>query len=378
MTTPVRKATLNIACLQLNSQPFHLDDTLQRAHSLLTKWQAQADFKKPDIVVFSEFALTGYNFNSRKEILPYTETSNSGVSFELAKKISLKFGCYTIIGYPEYHKNNNTPNNSNSNSNGNSASINTSNEMTNNLDKDNAILYNSANVVSPKGHSIFNYRKSFLYDTDYLWGCQENPNGFQSLKLEFPSKNISINTSFGICMDLNPYKFTAPFDAFEFAKFNVDNKIDLIICPMSWLHSYSITNFSKPEDINFEEKRILQCLSKENIPHKGIQDENKFQFNLLHSSSSLESVDEYLHMNKPDLNNMNYWVYRLLPVIDSKRDVSVVFANRSGIEDNNTIFAGSSSMVSFGDNVRVWGALGKGVEGVLQKDVPVQGCEIIS
>ena len=36
-------------------------------------------------------------------------------------------------------------------------------------------------------------------------------------------------------MDINPYRFEAPFDAFEFSRFHVDQKSRWILFSMAWL-----------------------------------------------------------------------------------------------------------------------------------------------
>lgn len=38
-------------------------------------------------------------------------------------------------------------------------------------------------------------------------------------------------------MDINPYKFKADFEDFEFANFHLKQKTDIILCSMSWLKS---------------------------------------------------------------------------------------------------------------------------------------------
>ncbi len=38
----------------------------------------------------------------------------------------------------------------------------------------------------------------------------------------------------GVCMDINPYEFTAPFDAFEFSTFHAENKCDVLAFSTNW------------------------------------------------------------------------------------------------------------------------------------------------
>lgn len=411
---------LRVALFQLNPQIGKLDQTIERSWRLVNnlKWkldtQKHTIIKYPQLIVFPEFALTGYSFHSTNDINPYITTTENSKSFKFAQRVSNLFNCYTILGYPEEH---------------------ISNETTN--------WYNSAMVVDPQGELIFNYRKSFLYDTEYEWDCKENPNGFQKFPLTFEKcattldspiadtstpQDITLNASIGICMDLNPYKFEAPFNKFEFASFNLENDIDLIICPMAWLHSQSVTSQDKDQkDINKKHTTIGENLHKEKLPPYGSQD--NFQYDLDNNNNTErvakdnESINsEYTEMDKPDMNNVNYWLLRFLPFlnlsvrkswyrelasIDTFLDAShsyigmsldkwwefanknavVLISNRCGVEDNETIFAGSSGIFKFNgkpermdghyeknldsmnESVELLGNLGKGLEGVLMRDI---------
>ena len=55
---------------------------------------------KIDIVLFTEMALTGYFFDSKEDIEPYTSYCNKGETFEFCSNISKKLKCYTFLGYP--------------------------------------------------------------------------------------------------------------------------------------------------------------------------------------------------------------------------------------------------------------------------------------
>lgn len=406
---------LRIALFQLNPQIGQLEQNIVRTLALVEKLKKKAPNRSPDVVVFPEFALTGYSFRSKDEIMEYTCKMNEGPSFQLAQKVSKTFNCYTVIGYPEKF-----------------------------TDHNNALkLYNSAVVVDPQGNLVFNYRKSFLYDTEENWDCEENPNGFETFPLTFKQKakpigipdakpcDITLKTAIGICMDLSPYKFEAPFNDFEFATFNIDKKTDLILCPMAWLHSTSITKYDgySSEEREIKLKEIKRNLESQGLSMRGSNSDDKFQIDIdnnnttsaEHRNSGLIN-QEYKCLDEPDLSNLNYWILRFLPFLSlgvrkhwfqeglikkyinsdpsykSKsymgaseqkhwefegRNVVLANANRCGVECGNTIFAGSSGIYKFNgkdnitemnmdstnESVELLGNLGKGLEGVIMRDV---------
>lgn len=398
---------LRIAILQLNPQIGQVKQNVSRAWALLDKLkEAVSAEKPPDLVLFPEFALSGYNFHSRDHILKYATSQDDGPSLDMAREVSKLFKCYTVIGYPERLDQGSEP-----------------------------VLYNSAAVTGPDGQLVFNYRKSFLYYTDDNWGCQENPLGFQSFPLHFKKKarnlskdsdeleDVTLRTAIGICMDLSPYKFEAPFYDFEFATYNIDQRNELIICPMAWLHSASVTDDSG-SSTEAKLQAIQEAIKKEGIPSCGSQGD--FQINLNNSdrtprlsSDSTTPSKQYDHLDKPDMSNVNYWILRFLPFLAlkqranwsrsslrsmipgnevrksymgasresqwdfSNRNAVVVLGNRCGIEDANTVYAGSSGIYKFNgklngegtnvdstnESVELLGNLGKGHEGVLLRDV---------
>lgn len=399
---------LRIAIVQLNPQIGQVQSTVGRTWELLEKFKSRISNtqKRPDIVVFPEFALTGYNFHSRDQILPYCCTPNDGPSYELARKVSSTFQCYTVIGYPE-------------------------------RTEDTSKLYNSALVVSPQGEVIFNYRKSFLYETDEEWGCLENPQGFQTFPLTFKdaakdnrgnAQDVTLKTSIGICMDLSPYKFQAPFHDYEFATYNLDQGTELIICPMAWLHSTSaIAGDDNEIELQVSMNNIEQNCKRESISSVGKQ--GNFQIDADGTETPrLARQDEgdrnvYSEFNKPDMSNLNYWLLRFLPFLGLKersewsatalsklivrgrlfrssyigaaldkywafkyKNAVLTIANRCGIEEGKTVFAGSSGIYKFNGqefadhdsldstnySVELRGNLGKGNEGILYREVDFQ------
>jgi len=147
-------------------------------------------------------------------------------------------------------------------------------------------------------------------------------------------------------MDINPYRFEAPWHAYEFANSMLSGKAKLVVLSMAWL-----TRLLPPElDID---------------------------------------------PDRPDMETVAYWLERFYPLVESmpQEDVVVVFANRSGVEGNRVgslhiengeeveegdrvCYAGSSCVMRFqGGNVRMFekranevAVLGKGEEGVLVVD----------
>lgn len=229
-----------------------------------------------DILLLPELALTGYNFKSPRAIEPFLEPTAAGTSTEFARSLSKKYNCFTLIGYPE---------------------------------KEKSITYNAAVFTSPAGDVLHHYRKCHLYETDEVWGCSENPGPkFELFKFvadkeyyhgqKDPHEKLpTITASTGICMDLNPYKFEAPFTAFEMARSCLANGVSLILCPMAWLSITAVGGTNR-------------------------------------------------HPNQPETDTVGYWIQRFSPLVELEHPVAVVTCNRVGQEDN-LLFAGSSAAFTF-------------------------------
>lgn len=175
--------------------------------------------------------------------------------------------------------------------------------------------YNSIVTVSPTGAIINNYRKAFLYYTDETWAA-EGPSGFFSGQLGDLGQ-----VTMGICMDINPYKFAAPWDAFEFANKALHDGSRVICVSMAWLCTLTPAELmEKPGEI--------------------------------------------------DSATMAYWIERFHPLLKDSQDVPirVILANRCGIE-KTVCYAGSSMVLHFSKGeVKLYKALGKCEEGCLIVD----------
>ncbi|KAH6611147.1 nitrilase cyanide hydratase and apolipo n-acyltransferase [Trichoderma cornu-damae] len=280
---------MRIACLQFAPRVADVENNLNKADAVLGQADPGGGLDL-DLLVLPELAFTGYNFKSLAQIFPHLEESSSGISSLWARNTALKHDCTVVVGYPEKV------------------------DPTLNWPTD-PQYYNSAIAVNGDGETIANYRKTHLYYTDETWAL-EGPHGFFGGRL--PGLG---NTAMGICMDLNPYKFEAPWNKFEFGQHVLDSGARLVVVSMAWL-----TN----------------------------EDPQEFL------STPLE----------PDSTTLLYWVSRLEPLIraGSNQEVIVVFANRCGTEGEAT-YAGTSAVVGIqSGEIWVYGILGRGETGLLVVD----------
>lgn len=231
--------------------------------------------------------------------------------------------------------------------------------------------FNSLFIVDPSGDMLLNYQKRFLYYTDEPWALEgENGKGFFSLPVSsalnikepsaaspIPSLSTTsgepchIPTAVGICMDINPYKFTAPYSAYEFATHVLESGSKLVVLSMAW----------------------LTLLTSEELSNES---------------------------QTPDTDTFRYWIKRFWPLIvrddwDGK-EIIIVCANRVGEEEgmegkDTARYAGTSCVMAirktgggdkaggdedrkkyFDAEVVVWERLGRAEEGVcfVDTDLP--------
>lgn len=354
---------MRIATLQFAPKLGDVDGNIQKANDLLQHGKVLSlDGKKklavgveigllrPELLVLPEMALTGtyargqvlleiissftylpkqltvltylpgYNFPSLDAVKPYLEPAGAGPSATWARDTAKRLHCKVCVGYPE---------------------IEISADGT-----EPAKYYNSLIVIDEHGKVLHNYRKSFLYYTDETWASEGSAErGFHELlfrdadpstrtpdlvgdirrgadaeasALDASEKATGdekrVATSFGICMDINPYKFQAPWTKWEFANRVLDSQSQLVVLSMAWL-----THLSR-EELN-----------------------------------ALEG--------KPEMDTFNYWLQRFWPLVekrmqhdggdpDSRKQVVIVFSNRAGEEpatddDKPPVqYAGTSAVVA--------------------------------
>ncbi|KAK2594906.1 hypothetical protein QQS21_007354 [Conoideocrella luteorostrata] len=277
---------MRIACLQFAPQVGDVDNNLNRADAILSR----ADPEALDLLVLPELAFSGYNFKSLRQISQFLEPSGSGISSLWSRTTALKYDCTVVAGYPER--------------------VDPALKWPTNPE-----YYNAAIVVNGEGETVANYRKSHLYYTDETWAL-EGPAGFFYGNLEGLGR-----TAMGICMDLNPHRFEAPWEDFEFAHHVLDCGARLVVLSMAWITNDDPRQFSR-------------------MPQE------------------------------PDMDTLHYWISRLEPIIraESTEEVIIVFANRTGSE-GEAMYAGTSAVIGIqSGEVRVYGILGRGDKEVLVVD----------
>ncbi|KAK4103806.1 carbon-nitrogen hydrolase [Parathielavia hyrcaniae] len=278
---------MRIGCLQFAPKVGDVANNITRAEEVLSRADPE-DLDQLDLLVLPEMAFSGYNFKSQEHILPCLEPTGSGRSSRWASTVARKYRCSVAVGYPER-----------------AGSI----EQAHTPEH-----YNSLVVVNSAGENMAHYRKSFLYYTDATWAREGQ--GFYGGELGSLGQ-----AAIGICMDINPYKFEAPWDVYEFAVHILQVRANLVILSTAWL-------------TNDDQASFLSCPAV------------------------------------PDMSTLSYWVRRLEPVIRAKssQETIVVFANRCGAEDEAT-YAGTSTVLGIKDGeVSVYGILGRGVEELLVVD----------
>lgn len=344
---------LRVACVQYNPIIGELEKNKLKIKSLLAKISSPID-----LIVLPELSITGYNFKDKQHIEPYldrsipTEGSKLGSSRSFGQELLKLYKCFTVIGYPQLVQEK---------------------------------IYNSCSLIDPLGQEIYDYHKTFLYDADEAWGCSENPDkSFAPVDVEINHEKVRIN--FGICMDLNPYKFEAPFNKFEFALSCYENQSKLIICPMAWLSPFSPS--IKSEMLSLEKLQLATELEQ-----KHFTNQQSYQINALESDNipleSCKSIEEFTPL-KPDYSTINYHILRLFPFLNHKYNmlpkygkVNVITCNRIGIE-SDVVYGGSSSMFTFdpaepgndeinylNPSVNLKGYLSQGLEGVLYRELDI-------
>lgn len=282
---------LRIACVQYNPLLGKVDANIARVKTLLSNFNREID-----LLVLPELSITGYNFASPLDIAPFLEKKGSGPSFEFAKALSKQFKCTTVLGYPETFS---------------------------------GVTYNSAMAVNDSGVLAAHYRKTHLYETDEVWGASENPEkGFAPFELELGPQKKPILTNIGICMDLNPYQFKAPFNSFEFLLQCWENQSSLIIVPTAWLSSQAPC---AQDGLSKEEKDALAKKFTEAI-----------------------DTNTFADAQKPNDELVEYWLLRFFPFLahpnnqlpKKQNKTTVVICNRTGVEEH-ILYGGLSSILQF-------------------------------
>ena len=257
-------------------------------------------------------AVAGYNHPSLEAIAPFLEPTAAGPSTRWAARTAKRLKCTVAVGYPEAAEEGN---------------YNTIFDRRITVEETGKTAYNSLVFVSSTGDIVAHYRKSFLYYTDETW-AQEGV-GFWAGVLPIGGQGQQVKAAAGICMDINPYKFEAPWTAYEFGNHAREARAKVIVISMAW----------------------LTRLSGE------------------------ELADQVM---APDQHTLNYWIDRLRPLFGpqgAQSEAFVICANRAGEEGiapkiGEVRYAGSSCVMGMAKDgqVRLWDILGRSQEAVLIVD----------
>lgn len=297
---------MKIAILQLAPKLGCVEDNIASASNYIKSVQPGS----VDLLVLPELAFSGYNFPSLAAIMPFLEATAAGPSTDWAIHTAVRLRCTVIVGYPEVTKD--------------------------------GERYNSTVMVGPDGLVIGDgYRKSFLYYTDETWALEGS--GFQRGLGEMvfndaasPGKKNSVQIAQGICMDLNPYAFKAPCDAYEFATHVVNSEVSIAVLSMAWL--------TAAPDLSLKE-----------------HDQDAFAVD----TDPVWSKEE---AKKPHLGTLSYWLERLTPLISRNRYTIVILANRCGRE-RAAIYAGTSCVLKLGyGKMLIHSIMARDIEGIVQCD----------
>lgn len=143
-------------------------------------------------------ALTGYIFADRDEIEalledPYHEKGSQSPSFQLARDLAIRLGCYVVIGFPM--RSTSSPKKHTLASPPFEARLESLIPPSTVIEAHDC-CYNSALLVNALGDLVHIFRKHFSYVDDKRW-ASEGP-GFESISLPGLGK-----VCIAICMDLN-------------------------------------------------------------------------------------------------------------------------------------------------------------------------------
>jgi len=261
--------TTRIGLLQLEPAFKQPERSIQQANELI----ASIGPDEIDLLILPEMAFTGYSFQSFEDLEPFIESETDGISMTWARNVAHKLNCHVMIGFPQRI-----------------------------AEPGVRQIYNALGIVSNRGELIKVYHKTQLYPpVDPLWARPGD--GFLVIDLNIAringEPNKPVKCCIGICMDLSPDRFEAPFDAYELSSFAAKHNAEMMICSMAWISSTPVPD-----------------------PH--------------HTESG-KSWGETADV-------INYWAMRCVPFWKLE-DRSFVTCNRVG-KEGDTIFTGTSCAIS--------------------------------
>ena len=253
------------------------------------------------LLLLPELAFTGYTFRDAPHIRPLAERcGGAGATHAWCARTAAWLQCNVVCGYVEEA-----------------------------LD---GVLYNAQLCVAPDGSVLANHRKHHLFATDETWAAPGA--GWTHVLLPLPpgAPTTRVKAALGVCMDINPWEFKAPWHAFEWATAARAANASLLVFSSAWCDR-------SPAD------------PPEYVPEPISAD-----------------------------GTLSYWASRLVPLLGARRTVFVC-ADRIGRE-GDTNFCGCSCVMALGGapggggggqpaRVALLGALGIDTEGLLLQDIDV-------
>ena len=315
--TAAEMVRLKVACLQTN--PVHGDP----ASGMRTADEHLARLTRDDgvhILLLPEMAFSGYCFDDVADVSRVAETDD-GPTMRWCAKHAVRLGCTVLCGYPRRV-----------------SGAKTQNKGVADADTDADALYNALVAVGPDGNTLTHYHKSFLYVVDKTWATEGS--GF--VCVDVPVRNASfgdergrraetsvsdaltrVRATLGVCMDINPREFEAPWEAYELATAVKAHASSLVLFASAWTNNHPDDDPATVTPVNPREV-------------------------------------------------MTYWLNRLAPLVGAgaPRAVHFVCANRVG-EERGITFTGCSCVMSLREP-RIVEALGATQEGLLLAEMDVQ------
>jgi protein N-terminal amidase len=183
-------------CVQFSPVHGDVGASIARADALLARLDASCGF---DVVVLPECACTGYTFRDAAHVRPLAERCGAGRTHAWCAALAARLQALVVCGYVE--------------------------------EAEDGQLYNSQVAVAPSGTVLACHRKHHLFATDKRWAC-EGP-CWTSVRVA-SRDGKTVKALLGICMDINPYNFTAPFEAYELARAALLANAGVLLFSSAW------------------------------------------------------------------------------------------------------------------------------------------------
>ena len=191
------------------------------------------------ILLLPEMAFSGYCFDDVADVSRVAETDD-GPTVRWCAKHAVRLGCTVLCGYPRRVPGAKIPNE------GVAEAV---------ADAGADALYNALVAVGPDGNTLTHYHKSFLYVVDKTWAdegsgfvCVDVPvrraplggeGGGVAEGTESGAREYAfVRATLGVCMDINPREFEAPWEAYELATAAKAHASSLVLFASAWTNNH--------------------------------------------------------------------------------------------------------------------------------------------